>query len=407
MANRGTSPTTTRPPLGWAEPATLLEPAQADWPRGWSLRGAGAWARKLATSANRAVVDWLAACSPASLIWLWFGIALLVGEVGWLCGPEWSFTIFYLLPVTGAAWFSGRTHGLAVAVFSAVVWLLAEAFTATSSIREIAMAWNFSARLLIFVFVVFMLDHIRTLNARLAEKIVQRTRELETEVAHGLAMAREMANISHREQQRIAHELHDGLGQELGAVAFQAKLLAANLLEGGAAFSAEAERMTLLVNQSIGRARALSHLLDPLGAESGGLRQALSELVDRSGEAFAIACTFEAPTQLPELGGEAALNLYRVAQEAVHNAVEHGHATQIFVRAQSDAAFLKLSITDDGCGFDIESTSPGQQRGMGLRIMRYRAVDLGGRLEIESAPGQGCKVTCRVPLARAEGLRGQ
>jgi signal transduction histidine kinase len=348
---------------------------------------------------NHALAQWLATCSPASLIWLWLGMALLVGEIDWLSGPEWSFTIFYLLPVTGAAWFSGKSHGLAVAGFSALVWLVADLFASGAAVHAIPMVWNCSARLGIFIFVVFMLDHIRDLNTRLEAKVAQRTRELQAEVERGLAMAREMADISHREQRRIAHELHDGLGQELGAVAFQAKLLAGSLAEKGGPFSAEAERMTALLNRSIGRARALSHLLDPLGGESGGLRQALSQLADRSGEAFAIACTFEAPTVLPEVGGEVALNLYRIAQEAIHNAVEHGRATTVNVRAQCDDQGVTLSIVDDGCGFDAESTDTARYGGMGLRIMKYRAAALRARLEVRSAPGQGCKVVCGVPLA--------
>jgi signal transduction histidine kinase len=237
------------------------------------------------------------------------------------------------------------------------------------------------------------------LNTGLEGKVIQRTRELEAEVARRLAMAREMGDISHREQRRIAHELHDGLGQELGAVAFQAKLLAAGLAEKGGPLSEEAERMAMLLNQSVGRARALSHLLDPLGAESGGLRQALSQLADKSGEAFAIACTFDALTELPDLGGEVELNLYRLAQEAIHNAIEHGRATQVALRAQCDDKGVTLSIGDDGCGFDAKSPDLAQHGGMGLRIMKYRAAGLGARLEIKSAPGQGCKVVCRLPLS--------
>jgi len=279
------------------------------------------------------------------------------------------------------------------------VWVAADIVATGPPVHPIPVLWNCSARFGIFVFVVFMLDHIRNLNTRLEGKVIQRTRELEAEVARGLAMAREMGDIRHREQRRIAHELHDGLGQELGAVAFQAKLLAANLAEKGGPFSAEAERMTAQLNQSIARARALSHLLDPLDVESGGLRQALSQLADRSGEAFAIGCTFEAPPALPELGGEVALNLYRIAQEAIHNAVEHGRATQVTVRAQCDDQGVTLSIVDDGCGFDAESTDTARHSGMGLRIMKYRAGALRALLEVQSAPGQGCKVVCRVPLA--------
>ena len=348
---------------------------------------------------------WLAECSPASLMWLWTSGALLVGEIDYLAGPQWSFAIFYLLPVSGAAWFSGKRNALAVAGLSGLIWLLAEIAGASPPIGPAAAIWNASARTAIFVFVALILSRIRALNAGLEQIVAQRTRELAAETARGLAMEREIANVSHREQQRIAHELHDGLGQELGGVAFQAKLLAAKLAEDGTPLSAEAERMARLLNQSIARTRALSHLLDPVGAESGGLRQALSQLVDRSGEAFAIACTFEAPEELPALGRETALNLYRVAQEAIHNGVEHGGATSVVVQVSCSPEALTLTVTDNGRGFSIDAVEKERHQGMGLRIMRYRMAGLEGRLEIQSAPGRGCKVICNVP-SRQSGLTG-
>ncbi|HTL54627.1 MAG TPA: sensor histidine kinase [Candidatus Limnocylindrales bacterium] len=356
--------------------------------------------RRAVAAANRGVQRWLRECSPASLMWLWSGGALLVGEIDYLSGPEWSFAIFYLLPVSGAAWFSGKRNALAISGLAALIWMLAELAGGNPHLHEAAILWNFSARLTIFIFVAIILSRIRALNAGLEEIVALRTRELAAETARGLAMEREIANVSHREQQRIAHELHDGLGQELGGVAFQAKLLASKLAESGAPLWADAERMTLLLNQSIARTRALSHLLDPLGIESGGLRPALSQLVDRSGEAFAIACTFEAPQELPPLGREASLNLYRVAQEAIHNAVAHGAASSVVVQVECDPQALTLTIVDNGRGFSIETVESARHQGMGLRIMRYRTAGLEGRLNIQSAAGRGCKVICSVPLAQ-------
>ena len=345
-------------------------------------------------------------------------VVLAIGAIDFATGPEMSFAIFYLLPVILAAWFAGKRGGLLIAALATLVGLWAD-LSSTMPLDRIGVPlWNDSARLCIFVLVVVTLARIRSLQNGLEEMVVQRTQELETETARGLAMEREVAAVSTREQQRIAHELHDGLGQELGALAFQAKILAAKLV-GEMSHSQEADRLVSLLNQSIARTRSLSNLLDPVGAESGGLRLALSHLVDRSGRAFGMACTFDSPEVLPPLSREAELDLYRIAQEAIHNAAQHGQASEVQVLVTVDSRELVLSILDNGSGFIPTGLSglsakhadkggkvgvaqavafPRQDRGMGLRIMRYRAAGLNARLEISSECGRGSKVVCTLPL---------
>jgi signal transduction histidine kinase len=329
-------------------------------------------------------------------------VLLLVGVLDYLTGPHISLAIVYLLPVIFAAWFAGKDNGMLVAVVASLVWVSADVATFPPPPNFGVALWNVSSRLAVFAFVVLLLARIRELQAGLEETIARRTHQLELERARGVAMEREVAAVSTREQQRIAHELHDGLGQELGGLAFHAKVLAAKLAAGGVPHSSEAERLVSLLNQSISRTRALSNLLDPVGCESGGLLHALEQLAERAGGVFAIACTFQGPAKLPPISPDAELDLYRVAQEAIHNATQHGHASEVSVQVTLTPCALSLTIIDNGCGFALDLMKNGKDRGMGLRIMRYRASGLGASLEIDSAPGHGCTVRCTLPVNNTE-----
>jgi signal transduction histidine kinase len=342
-------------------------------------------------------IAWCSRQSPGWITALCAAGVVFVGTVDYVTGHGLSFAVFYLGPVSFAAWFAGKRSGLAIAVAAGLAWMVADITGSHPPPQTWVSAWNAFARLCTFAFVVVILAGLRALQAGLEETVQKRTEQLAAEIARGLAMEREIASVSHREQQRIAHELHDGLGQELGGLAFQAKILAAKLAAGSTPHSEEAERLVALLNQSIARTRALSSLLDPVGTESGGLRLALSQLADRSGRVFAISCTFACPDTLPALSREAELDLYRIAQEAIHNAVQHGAATEVQVQVNLDAEALKLSIADNGRGFTAGKLEQRHDRGMGLRIMQYRAAGLNARLEIKSEAGRGCTVACVAP----------
>jgi signal transduction histidine kinase len=338
---------------------------------------------------SRQTPGWITALCAAGVVFL--------GTIDAVTGHGLSFAVFYLAPVSFAAWFAGKRSALAIAVASGLAWMVADITGSHPPPPTWVAAWNAFARLCTFAFVVVILVGLRALQSGLEETIQKRSAQLAAEIARGLAMEREIASVSHREQQRIAHELHDGLGQELGGLAFQAKILAAKLAAGSTPHSEEAERLVGLLNQSIARTRALSSLLDPVGAESGGLRLALSQLADRSGRVFAISCTFTGPETLPVLSREAELDLYRIAQEAIHNAVQHGAATEVEVKVTLDAEALKLIVSDNGTGFATGKLEQRHDRGMGLRIMQYRAAGLNARLEMKSETGRGCTVVCIIP----------
>jgi signal transduction histidine kinase len=121
-------------------------------------------------------------------------------------------------------------------------------------------------------------------------------------------------------------------------------------------------------------------------------------LIEESGRAFAVKTVFDAPETLPDLPPEMAAHLYRITQEAIHNAVKHGQTTSIWLHLGHEAGVLKLSVVNDGAPFQPPAADASTTQGMGLRIMQYRAEALGARLQIKSAPGGGSQVLCTVPL---------
>lgn len=214
-------------------------------------------------------------------------------------------------------------------------------------------------------------------------------------------LEREVLEASNREQQRIGNDLHDGLGQELTGIALLLRGLENRAEREAPALSASIEEVALLVNDAIFTTRALARGLSPVTFDRGGLSLALEELARRLSAMFHIDVRCHADNSLD--GGLAsvnALHLYRIAQEAVTNAAQHGAANHVLLELRRDEERGLLRIQDDGGGFN-----PGapHSKGLGLRIMHYRAQMMTGSLKIESAPSRGTKVSCWFPIGTPEG----
>ena len=365
-------------------------------PMGTSNPGAGRPESKVQEALDR--TDRLSSGLRAWQVGLLSGLAvLLIGFADKLTPQDLTFSLFYLAPVAFTAWYSTRNLGLVISALVTGVWLAVEMQVRPERPISVLLL-NSVFRFLLFGFVAIIISRLRALQVNLRTEVRRATGRLEREISRRLDMEREIAAASHREQQKIAYELHDGLGQELGGLAFQSKMLAAKLAEGGSPLAQDAERVVRMLNRSIGSTRALSRLLDPVGNDSGGLRDALSQLADYSGEAFSVACTFTGPQAIPQFCGEAELHLYRITQEAIRNAVEHGEATEISVNLELHENKLALNIADNGKGVGSPRPQTSRGRGMGLRIMKYRASALGATVDITSKAGSGTRVTCIMPL---------
>ena len=208
-------------------------------------------------------------------------------------------------------------------------------------------------------------------------------------------LEREVLEASNREQQRIGNDLHDGLGQELTGIALLLRGLENRAEREAPEMSSAIEEVALLVNDAIFTTRALARGLSPVTFDRGGLSMALDELARRLSAMFHISVRCEADETLDGgLESVNALHLYRIAQEAVTNAAQHGSAQQVHIALRNDGERGLLRIEDNGSGFN---PAVHQSKGLGLRIMHYRAQMMAGSLRIESARTRGTVVSCWFP----------
>jgi PAS domain S-box-containing protein len=206
--------------------------------------------------------------------------------------------------------------------------------------------------------------------------------------------------IGETERRRIGQDLHDGLGQHLTGVAFMGKVLEDRLAELAIPESAEAAKIVRLVNESIRMTRELARGLLPVASEGRGLMSALERWAGEIRELYHVNCRFECCDFVSAYDGALADQLYRLAQEAVTNAIKHGRAQNITILLAVVRGGGVLTIRDDGCGFDVV---PKSQSGLGLRIMSYRAKMISGSLSVQSYPGNGTVVRCLFPIGDHQG----
>jgi PAS domain S-box-containing protein len=203
----------------------------------------------------------------------------------------------------------------------------------------------------------------------------------------------EVLETSANERRRVGHELHDGLGQYLAGIAFKAKALEQTLVAESLPHGTEAKELAALVSNAISQTRSLARGLDPIEVETIGLQAALQNLAVETQKFFNISCRFQCGENMLEIDPRVSLALYRVVQEAIHNAITHGEATSIEIELGVTGSNLWLRVQDDGAGFQPEQ---GRNGGIGLRVMQYRARSIGGNLRVSSEANRGTEVHCTV-----------
>jgi PAS domain S-box-containing protein len=200
------------------------------------------------------------------------------------------------------------------------------------------------------------------------------------------------------EQRRIAGEMHDGLGQELTGLALSVRALANRAHKEREAISSDLEQLALLATSCIQDAHRIVQGLSPLTNADGNLDAALELLAQRSslsGTRVKYRSRHEVP---PVIELKMRNHLYRIAQEAVHNALKHSGAKTIDIELCSRPSNLKLSVNDDGPGL---AAAGEKGLGLGMRTMRFRASAIGGRLIVTRGAENGNSVVCEVPTKPA------
>lgn len=348
------------------------------------------------------MVGWLERLEQRSQLFLilaGLGVLLVIGMVDYLTGFEMQFSVFYLLGVGLAAWFVGKGFGLVMSVLSVLVWIGGDLAAGARYSNPLIPVWNALILMVFYFIVVWLLSNLRSFHRELEATVRQRTQALTLEMAERQRLEEEILRVSERERRSIGHDLHDSLCQHLTGTALAGQVLGERLAAKSLPEAADAEKVVSLVEEGITLARNLARGLYPVDVEAEGLMDAFRDLAASVTKGARVRCVFErgAPVLIQDDG--AATQLYRIAQEAIRNALQHGKPKRIGVTLAESGGVVTLTVEDDGVGVP-ESAEKGD--GLGIRIMAHRAAMIGGTFAIEPGPTGGTIVTCSIPAGAAK-----
>ena len=205
----------------------------------------------------------------------------------------------------------------------------------------------------------------------------------------------ELLEIAENERKRIGFDLHDDLGQRLTGLMLKLKGLERRLSTDGHACAADARKVLSLVEQVIEHTHDLAHHVSSLDVRGDDLLSVLKSLAGNVKKMFDLSCKFQVKGTIPALPEHTTMQLYKIAQESVSNAIKHGKATCVAIGLARNGERLVMTVRNDGVPF---STGAQAKNRMGLRIMNFRANTIGASLEIEPDNNSGTIVTCALPV---------
>lgn len=213
--------------------------------------------------------------------------------------------------------------------------------------------------------------------------------------------SRQILEAGERERHRIGQDLHDDLCQHLTGIACLGRVLHQRLQSRLPAEAPAASQVVDLVEQAVRRARDIARGLQPLQLATAGLAPALQELAATVERMFQVRCHFSGESSIAIDDPASPIQLYRITQEAITNAVRHGRAKNIYIDLVEVEGRVILTVEDDGLGIDHAAPPTAAAPGLGVRTMRHRARMIGATLAIEPADGGGTIVTCKLPARPA------
>ena len=220
---------------------------------------------------------------------------------------------------------------------------------------------------------------------------IERDRALAEAERTRLRLEKEVLEVSEREQHRIGQDLHDGLGQQLTAI----EIMCASLKEdvaGQSEIAKQVDRIGGMLREAISQTRSMARGLVPVKDEPEALWASLVELAERTNSLGRVKCRFDYTAPVAVEDNAVAGHLYRIAQEAVNNAVKHSGGSEVTIRLEQDGSGrLELMVMDNGRGL-----AKTKGRGMGMQVMEHRAAVIGAELSVESKAGKGVTIRCRL-----------
>ena len=211
----------------------------------------------------------------------------------------------------------------------------------------------------------------------------------------------DVLRLSEHERLHIGQDLHDGLGSQLTGMSMICLNLARRLEKEEHTLAQELFELAEQIKEADYQARNIARGLAGLPQEPGALMQALYRLTDTTQRGFGVTCSLNIIGEISPLDHTVSTHLYRIAQEAVTNAVRHGKATRIELHLKANCQEISLEVVDNGSGIPKRLPESG---GMGLRNMKYRAKLMGAILSIENGMEGGTVVLCQLLPGDARSL---
>ncbi len=325
------------------------------------------------------------------------GIVLAIGIVDYATGIEISLFVFYLVPVTLAVAWLGWRPAVAVALMSIATRVVGDYLAVGERALPMWSVWNAAAAIAVDLVVIWIFGAFLSLHRELERRVAERTASLREAAETRRRLEHELLLIGSRERNAIGHELHDDICQQLVGTAMAAKVLALRLAEQDSTLASAADSIVGWLQDDVRKTRQLARGLLLASIPPEQLGEKLAELAV-TGSGSGVPCRFreEGDTRVSDAG--TAAQLFRIAQEAVRNALRHANCERVDIALVGEADVIRLQVDDDGCGI----AQPAELApGMGLRVMSSRAAYVGGTLSILPGPARGTRVLCVLPRERS------
>jgi len=321
----------------------------------------------------------------------------LIGDVDYITGYQISLLVIYILPVGFATIYVGPAFAILLALLSIAISICTDFWAGMPYSEAPILIWNVMIVLSLFGIVIGLLHALNRILLRLKASVEQGTRDLLGEMSERGRLEREIIDLSEQERRRFGQELHDTVCQELASVAIAAHMLERKLLAAGHDETGHASEMAYMADRALETTRRVARGFFTAGFDGAGLAEALRETARHTEEQSGISCVVHWQENLTITNEDAVIHLFRIAQEAIHNVVKHAPASHIKVSLERKEEMLQLVIEDDGNRLFL---SNGAKKGLGLRIMAYRARLIGGEFKTEHPAEGGTRVVCLVPVEK-------
>ena len=328
---------------------------------------------------------------PQALLFV-AAMVLSIGIADFVSGIRVSLVVFYFVPIVLAvAWFEWKV-AVGIAICCVCVRVLGDFASNHEDRLPLWVWWNTASSLLVFLFVVWIFSSLLGLYRQLEHRVAERTAELVEAVNCRRRLEHELLTVSLNERNSMGQELHDDICQHLVGTTLAAKVLAGRLVKQENLLAEEAQAIIALIEEGTAKTRQLARGLLLSSIPPDQLPEKLNELADQ-GSRSGVPCRFRQAGDVLVADADIAAQLYRIAQEAMRNAIRHAGAKHVDISLVGEPQAIRLMVEDDGRGFP--EAEPGS--GMGLPIMSHRAAYIGATLSFVPTAGRGTRLVCRLP----------